>query len=273
RVISNTENNKGEKEKEEEEGTRKPAKDASASMREWDRTIQDAIEQARRELTNKEKEEPKQAESKPPPDDYVTTLGRVMVELPIQLESFFDDGLDPSIYTEQIRFTEPRHSGVQFTGRSQYMGMTRVLRIAMNAWFSSPTMTILMLRQQPVSAPSSPDSGSGGGGGGSSGGGGEGQMDVCVRWVFEGMPRHSEIIGGGNGSRYEGEFKYRIHPKSGLICVHEVSAIHPAPPTGIFATAGLARWMGWLAPRGSLSLSNHHHHHHSYKSEDASKLC
>ncbi|KAJ2861353.1 hypothetical protein GGH94_004951 [Coemansia aciculifera] len=204
-------------------------KKAATEDTQWDRTIQEAIEQARREL---EEASPKE-QAQTPVDDYVTTLGRVMMELPHQLEGFFEHGLDDSIYTEQIKFTEPRHSGMQFTGRSQYMGMARVLRIAMNAWFSSPTLTILLLRQQQA-----PDG-----------------LDVCVRWVFEGMARHSEIIG-GQASRYEGEFRYRIHPKSGLISVHEVTAIHPAPPTGIFATAGpLARWMGWLAPRGSLSLS------------------
>ncbi|KAJ2025895.1 hypothetical protein GGH91_000855 [Coemansia sp. RSA 2671] len=195
----------------------------------WDRTIKEAIEQARRELESSPKEPPQ------PPDDYVTTLGRVMTELPHQLEGFFAHGLDPTLFTEQIRFMEPRHSGMQLTGRSQYLGMARVLRIAMNMWFSSPALTVLLLRQQQA----------------------EESLDVFVRWTFEGMPRHSEIIGGSE-SRYEGEFRYRIHPKSGLICVHEVTAIHPAPPTGIFATAGpLARWMGWLAPRGSLSLNSH----------------
>ncbi|KAJ2804298.1 hypothetical protein H4S07_004262 [Coemansia furcata] len=204
----------------------KPSTDETG---EWDRTIKEAIEQAQREIKETKPKEKLQA-----PTDYVTTLGRVMVELPHQLEGFFEHGLDASIYCEQIKFTEPRHSGVQFTGRSQYLGMARVLKIAMNMWFSSPTMTILMLRQQQA------DDG----------------LDVHVRWVFEGMPRHSEIIG-GHESRYEGEFKYQIHPKSGLISVHEVTAIHPAPPTGIFATAGpLARWMGWMAPRGSLSLSS-----------------
>ncbi|KAJ2065981.1 hypothetical protein GGI16_003950 [Coemansia sp. S142-1] len=236
RIITETDNKKKNEEKE----------DKPTTQDTWDRTIKEAIEQARRELEaeaspRKQQQQPQRESEEEelgpqPVDDYVTTLGRVMVELPQQLEGFFSHGLDDSIYTEQIKFTEPRHSGMQFTGRSQYLGMARVLRIAMNMWFSNPTLTIILLRQQQQQQ--APDG-----------------IDVYVRWVFEGMARHSEIIG-GQESRYEGEFRYKIHPKSGLICVHEVTAIHPAPPTGIFATAGpLARWMGWLAPRGSLSLS------------------
>ncbi|KAJ2746822.1 hypothetical protein GGI20_001053 [Coemansia sp. BCRC 34301] len=203
----------------------------------FDRTIKDAIEQAKREL-KQEAEKEKEKETQPPDtsDDYVTTLGRVMLELPLQLEGFFEHGLDARIYADQIKFSEPRHSGIQFTGpRTQYLAMMRVMRIAMSTWFSSPTLAILALRQQQQ----------------------ETHLGVCVRWVFEGLPRHAEIIGKGVVTRYEGEFTYHIHPKSGRICVHEVSAIHPAPPTAVSATAGgLARWMGWLEPRGSLSLAS-----------------
>ncbi|KAJ2723492.1 hypothetical protein GGI07_002617 [Coemansia sp. Benny D115] len=173
-----------------------------------------------------------------------------MQELPHEIEGFLEHGLDAPIYSENIRFTEPRHSGIQLNGRTAYQGMARALRLAMNAYFSQPTITILSMRQVPVSEQRS-----------------EGDSDmamaeakhyeVMVRWVFEGVPRHMELIGRGDeGSRYEGEFRYALDPETALVAVHEVTAIHPAPPTAIFGSASpLARWAGWLSPRGSLSLA------------------
>ncbi|KAJ1815057.1 hypothetical protein LPJ56_004676 [Coemansia sp. RSA 2599] len=257
----------------------------SRAVDEWNRTIKDAIEQAKRELgsssggggedkepetrpKNNEEDNGDQQEDGRPPKDFITTLGRVMQELPVQIEGFFDHGLDGGIYAEQIRFLEPRHSGMQVTGHGPYMGVARVLRIAMNAYFSRPTVTIVSLRQIQAGA------GSSGGADGEQAGravdeGGVAQQvdaiqhrrfDVFVRWVFEGVPRHSELMGAAQVSRFEGEFRYGIDPASGLIGEHEVTAIHPAPPTGIFASSGLARWAGWLAPRGSLSLAKTSRH-------------
>ncbi|KAJ1901662.1 hypothetical protein LPJ66_000630 [Kickxella alabastrina] len=250
----------------------------SEAAKDWDRTIQEAIEQAKKEIVGKgftgpqtkgaPEEPPKEPNSEPkdkpnkgpsfsekdPPKDYITTLGRVMQELPHELEGFFEHGLDGSIYSETIRFSEPRHSGMQVSGRAAYMGVARVLRIAMNAYFSDPAVTILSLRQVPVAAADEA---------GGDGQRGAKQFDVVVRWMFEGLPRHSVLIGGGGGdserSRYEGEFRYCIDPETGLVAVHEVSAIHPTPPAAVFASSsGLAQWAGWLAPRGSLSLSKRH---------------
>ncbi|KAJ2602888.1 hypothetical protein H4R99_002540, partial [Coemansia sp. RSA 1722] len=219
-------------------------KDTNA-VDEWNRTIKEAIEQAKRELSNNNQpntptEPPKNNSPKDdeqPTADFITTLGRVMQELPDQIEGFFTHGLDANIYAEQIRFLEPRHSGMHVSGRGPYMGVARVLRIAMNAYFAHPQVTIVSMRQVQ---------------------GGEAgkvdqemderevarkvdaieqrQFEVFVRWVFEGVPRHSELIGDGQVSRFEGEFRYGIDPASGLISVHEVTAIHPAPPTGIFAS-------------------------------------
>ncbi|KAJ2850607.1 hypothetical protein IWW36_001788 [Coemansia brasiliensis] len=233
------------------------AKKPNDELQEWDRTINEAIEQAKRELSEQQEKQRPSKEQKPPKEkppegnDYVTTLGRVMIELPHQIEGFFDAGLDGKLYAENVQFAEPRHSGIQLHGKQQYLGMARVLRIAMNAYFSNPRVTILRMRQMPLSSSSSNagaasdvkmDKGSGQ------------RVEVYVRWVFEGTARHMELIG-GHESRYEGEFRYAIDPKSGLIAVHEVTAIHPAPPTSVLATSGLARWAGWLSPRGSLSLS------------------
>ncbi|KAI8320773.1 hypothetical protein GQ54DRAFT_262921 [Martensiomyces pterosporus] len=264
-------------------------------MSEWDRTIQEAIDQAKHELAQENKgsqKEPAAGESKqgipeppsagpspPRPNkdsdkevvqeeeqeagDFITTLGRVMMELPKQLEGFFDHGLSPEIYSEKVRFIEPTHSGMHLSGRSQYMGVARVLRIAMNAYFSDPSFTIVQMKQVSVSGTTAAANGGDGPHDGNKEAAEEAdpvqlrQFEIYVRWVFEGTPRHADLIG-GHMSRYEGEFRYTVDSKTGLISVHEVTAIHPAPPTGVFASAGLARWAGWLAPRGSLSLSNRH---------------
>ncbi|KAI9499824.1 hypothetical protein BX070DRAFT_258071 [Coemansia spiralis] len=208
---------------------------------EWNRSIEEAIERAKREV---EKQKPNQPDNKKDENDFMTNLGQVMIQLPKQLEGFFELGLSGGIYTESVKFVERAHSGMQLSGKSQYLGVAKVLRIAMNAYFAHPSLTIVSLRQVAVSSPESNadeanDSKS---------------YDVFVRWVFEGIPRHTEIIG-GHGSRYEGEFRYHIDRKSGLVALHEVTAIHPAPPTKFLATTGLARWAGWAAPKGSLSLA------------------
>ncbi|KAJ2768243.1 hypothetical protein IWQ57_003618 [Coemansia nantahalensis] len=248
------------------DGRSRPDRRDSEDLHEWDRSVTEAIEQAKRELAaQKASEEAQEEENKkkgaaqrapdgdpsPPAaggknkgterDDYIVTLGRVMLELPEQIEGFFERGLDGAIYAESVRFAEPLHSGAHIAGKSQYLGAARVLRLAMVAYFSQPRVTILRLRQ--VRAPLEPSHA------GSDGAG----TDVLVRWVFEGVPRHTEILG-GHGSRFEGEFRYAIDPRSGLVAEHEVTAIHPTPPTS-FIASGLARWMGWTAPRESLSLS------------------
>ncbi|KAJ1646874.1 hypothetical protein J3B02_000484 [Coemansia erecta] len=247
-------------------------KQDNRAVDEWNRTIKDAIEQAKRELFSREQKENnnsgnedspnepqnKKHNDKRAPRDFITTLGHVMQELPLQIEGFFDHGLSGDIYAEQIRFFEPRHSGINVSGRGPYMGVARVLRIAMNAYFSQPTVAIVSMRQLQMGATGETN---GDVADNESGVAQEvdaiqqRQFEVFVRWVFEGVPRHSELMGDGQVSRFEGEFRYRIDPASGLISEHEVTAIHPAPPTGIFASSGLARWAGWLAPRGSLSLA------------------
>ncbi|KAJ2357865.1 hypothetical protein GGF43_001201 [Coemansia sp. RSA 2618] len=231
----------------------------SEQLREWDRTIDEAIEQAKRELTEQQakpstsKQQQQQPQNEQPSDkqpsdkhpkaeepkdgdDYITTLGQVMIELPHQVEGFFAHGLDPHVYSPDVRFAEPRHSGIHLSGRHQYLGVARVLRIAMNAYFASPHITITRMRQVTGKADD------------------VSRVEVYVRWVFEGVARHSELIG-GEGSRYEGEFRYEMDPRTGRVAVHEVTAVHPTPPTMFLATSGLARWAGWLSPRGSLSLS------------------
>ncbi|KAJ1731459.1 hypothetical protein LPJ61_002528, partial [Coemansia biformis] len=134
------------------------------------------------------------------------------------------------------------YSGAHISGKSQYLGAARVLRLAMGAYFSKPRVTILSMRQ--LRAPA---------GGQAPGESDKAATEVLVRWVFEGAPRHTELIG-GHESRFEGEFRYVIDPRSGLVAVHEVTSIHPTPPTS-FIASGIARWMGWAAPRGSFSLS------------------
>ncbi|KAJ2076811.1 hypothetical protein H4R24_005491 [Coemansia sp. RSA 988] len=261
-------------------------------MREWNRTITEAIEQAKHEMeeqkakqaqqqTNEpspkedsdEKQLKKQQEHPPPQSgkepqqerkaalekskDYITTLGRVMIELPHDIEGFFQHGLGAAIYAEDILFREPQHSGFHISGKKQYLGVARVLRIAMNAYFTNPRITIMRMRQVPIGCtetkpktnennghPNSVDT---------SDSDSAKYVEVYVRWVFEGMPRHTGLIG-GHESRYEGEFRYAMDPRSGFVAIHEVTAIHPTPPVG-FIPSGLARWMGWLSPRGSLSLS------------------
>ncbi|KAJ2612933.1 hypothetical protein H4S08_002468 [Coemansia sp. RSA 1365] len=250
--------------------------DNEEAMREWNRTITEAIEQAKHEMEEQKAKQKQQTEPKkesdekqqlpkrkqePPPQskekttektkDYIATVGRVMIELPHDIEGFFQDGLGANIYAENVLFREPRHSGFHIAGKKQYLGVARVLRIAMNAYFTNPRITITHMRQVPISPTANKttnndlnstdvvDSTK--------------NVEVYVRWVFEGMPRHTGLIG-GHESRYEGEFRYAMDSGSGLVALHEVTAIHPTPPVG-FIPSGLARWMGWLSPRGSLSLS------------------
>ncbi|KAJ1962886.1 hypothetical protein GGI12_002377 [Dipsacomyces acuminosporus] len=249
---------------------------------EWDRTIKEAIDQAKRELTQQKEEEdtnggsepkkqqpPKKEEDEHTESDFITTLGNVMIELPKQLEGFFHDGLGEGIYSEKIKFLEQQHSGMHISGKHQYLGIARVLKIALNAYFAHPTFTIVHMRQIPISkysinnsegeedendlprgwqGPHSDEEPTK-----SSGDLEQKHYEIYIRWVFEGLPRHANLLGSEHMSRYEGEFRYKIDPKSGLISVHEVTAIHPAPPTSVFAGAGLARWAGWFAPRGSLA--------------------
>ncbi|KAJ2796154.1 hypothetical protein H4R20_005626 [Coemansia guatemalensis] len=253
-------------------------------MREWNRTITEAIEQAKHEMEEQkakqkqqqnetppkkesdekqpeppspQPEEEPQRESKEPgkSKDYITTLGRVMIELPHDIEGFFQDGLGADIYAEDVLFREPRHSGFHISGKKQYLGVARVLRIAMNAYFTNPRITITRMRQVPIptNGPASSENNGHPNSVETSDGDSTKHVEVYVRWVFEGMPCHTGLIG-GHESRYEGEFRYAMHPSSGLVAVHEVTAIHPTPPVG-FIPSGLARWMGWLSPRGSLSLS------------------
>ncbi|KAJ1768796.1 hypothetical protein LPJ74_004596 [Coemansia sp. RSA 1843] len=234
-------------------------KDNKDTEDEWNRSVKEAVEKAKHEIEKESKsaKENLKKENKDKEEDYLTTLGKVMMELPTQLENFFESGLTSSIYSDKVIFSEPTHSGVNISGKNQYIGVSKVLRIAMNTYFLHPSLTIVSMRQIPITGDDcSGDSPDGG------------QLDkdkqleipnnksydVFVRWVFEGLPRHTEIIG-GHESRYEGEFRYRVDPKSGLIALHEVTSIHPTPPTAFLAKTGLARWAGWLSPRGSLSLS------------------
>ncbi|KAJ2501009.1 hypothetical protein GGI11_007830, partial [Coemansia sp. RSA 2049] len=257
---------------------------------EWNRSVEQALENARREMEEGKKRKPlsskpfsSKSEDTEEKEDYITTLGRVMMELPTQLEGFFEKGIDGGIYSDKIIFSEPTHSGLNISGKPQYIGVAKVLRIAMNTYFNHPSLTILSIRQIPIvdgypnNSDNNRDSSNGTGDSPNRQPGEDSQgreeepdhnkrrlseihsnnnktYDVFVRWVFEGLPRHTEIIG-GHESRYEGEFRYRIDPKSGLIALHEVAAIHPAPPTAFLAKTGLARWAGWLTPRGALSLS------------------
>ncbi|KAJ2783953.1 hypothetical protein GGI15_002409 [Coemansia interrupta] len=219
----------------------------------WDRTLNDALEQAKRELAHSSSSQkpPTPGPPDPPqkPEDYLVTLGRVTEALPGQLEGFLTHGLDAWVYAEHVRFSEPRHSGMQVTGRAQYLGAARVLRIALNAYFAHGEVSVVGVRQQVAGAADAgrkEDDGGGGGGGGRR----DGAYDVFVRWVFEGVPRHAELLGNATVSRFEGEFRYALDRTSGLVAEHEVTAIHPAPPTAVLASSGLARWAGWLAPRG-----------------------
>ncbi|KAJ1851955.1 hypothetical protein LPJ73_002924 [Coemansia sp. RSA 2703] len=249
--------------KKESNDTRPSSSSSSSSANkpsvDWDRTLNEAIEQAKRELSQSSHSSSPSSSNHPqnsqepedpnePQEDYLVTLGRVMDELPRQIEGFFAHGLDSSIYCENVCFREPRHSGMQVTGRAQYMGVARVLRIAMNAYYVDPLVSIVGIRQVPVGEAS--DSGSEMGSQEKDAGGGSRRFDVFVRWVFEGVPRHAELLGNATPSRFEGEFRYAIHHVSGLVAEHEVTAIHPAPPTAVLASSGLARWMGWLTPRG-----------------------
>ncbi|KAJ1827610.1 hypothetical protein LPJ70_007446, partial [Coemansia sp. RSA 2708] len=104
------------------------ASDDSDGLREWDRTINEAISQAKRELSESSKPvaskpkhddpgKPPTESPSPPRPDYVTTLGRVLMELPHQLEGFFAHGLDGNLYSDSVRFAEPRYSGMQLNGR------------------------------------------------------------------------------------------------------------------------------------------------------------
>ncbi|KAJ2118980.1 hypothetical protein IW147_006207 [Coemansia sp. RSA 720] len=230
-------------------------KEKSERLREWDRTVNEAIERAKREHNEKpsgssgsqepqepsepqepqepsEPQEPQEpSKSSDPKDDYIITLGRVMTELPSQIEGFFTHGLTPSLYTSTIKFSEPQHTGLALHGLHQYMSASRVLRAMMRMYFTSPRVTITRMRQNNTGS----------------------NVEVSVRWVFEGEARHAEYVG-GSGSRYEGEFRY-VMDGTGKIAVHEVTAVHPTPPTVALATSGLARWAGWLSPRGSLSYS------------------
>ncbi|KAJ1941036.1 hypothetical protein EC988_006868 [Linderina pennispora] len=256
-------------------GGEKPIK-ADQPETAWDRTLQEALDQAKRELDLErrlaETDSPAKPEPKPEPEpeedndgdqsvDYLTTVGRVMVELPHQLEGFFEHGLEPGIYSEQLRFIERTHTGLHLSSRTQYMGMARVLRIAMSAYFSNPTLTVVQIRQVPVSdsppaeeQEEATDGWKGPHGADAAAATQNKRFEVYVRWVFEGMPRHADLIGGG-GSMYEGEFRYRLDQRSGLIAAHEVTAIHPTPPTAVLSSSGLARLAGWFSPRGSLSLT------------------
>ncbi|KAJ2780601.1 hypothetical protein H4R18_003357 [Coemansia javaensis] len=264
-------------------GPEKQPDPSDKALHEWDRSVSEAIAQAERELARQrgsgsadEKQGPGSAGeaqspgspgdakghrgSRPPTpdpndgdrdDDYVVTLGRVMEGLPEQIEGFFEHGLDGALYADGIRFAEPRHSGVHIAGKSQYLGAARVLRIAMGAYFVHPRATIVRMRQLPA-APDQDGDGNNNNNKSSNRAG----VEVAVRWIFEGVPRHTQLLG-GHVSRFEGEFRYAMDPRTGLVAVHEVTAIHPAPPTS-FIASGLARWMGWATPRGSLSLSRRH---------------
>ncbi|KAJ1891275.1 hypothetical protein LPJ81_005772, partial [Coemansia sp. IMI 209127] len=242
-----------------------------ANEEEWNRSVKEAVEKARREMEQqggRQSSEPKASKERgdrKEDEDYLTTLGRVMMELPTQLEGFFERGLVGTIYSDKVVFSEPTHSGLNISGKNQYIGVSKVLKIAMNTYFQHPSLTIVGMRQIPLagggSSTNNGDPESRGGQSDKGNGGGNPldvehnkSYDVFIRWVFEGLPRHTEIIGGCE-SRYEGEFRYRMDPKSGLIALHEVTSIHPAPPTGFLSKTGLARWAGWLSPRGSLSLS------------------
>lgn len=179
-------------------------------------------------------------------NDYRSTLGRVMTELPRQLETYFQQGLRPSIYSEEIKFREPRYSGLRLQGQHKYLAASRVLRLAMRGYFKQPALTVVKVRQVPLahSASKREDPLAGW----------EGphhrqqaetqeRFEILVRWVFEGRPRHREWVGNSEGARYEGEFRYAVDSR-GLLSLHEVVAIHPTPPTSLFAstTYGLARW-------------------------------
>ncbi|KAI9506988.1 hypothetical protein BX070DRAFT_249810 [Coemansia spiralis] len=172
---------------------------------EWNRSIEEAIERAKREDEN----------------DFMTNLGQVMIQLPKQLEGFFELG-------SAAASTQSRSS----SSSARTRGCSCRVKASISAWPSQPAAGGRFIAKS--NADEANDSKS---------------YDVFVRWVFEGIPRHTEIIG-GHGSRYEGEFRYHIDRKSGLVALHEVTAIHPAPPTKFLATTG---WRGGLdgrRPRG-----------------------
>ncbi|KAJ3182644.1 hypothetical protein HDU87_007983 [Geranomyces variabilis] len=176
-----------------------------------------------------------------------------------ELPHFPASGLETDdIYADDVAFIEPHRSRLSVRGKRWYKLLAGTVHSGLVIAFAHAELNIVSVQQR--------GGGRGGGGGGGvsngdglwGGGGEEGpnaahddtsdmgsgggdDIQLVVRWIFEGTPRlHPGLVAPQDHpvrSIYEGVFVYRFDAE-GKVCEHRLEAIHPEPPFAVNWMAG-----------------------------------
>jgi hypothetical protein len=186
-------------------------------------------------------------------------MGRSIRVLREELPFYFQEGLKTTnIYSPSIVFKDPIHS-TQIHGKSKYLAVARVLKMAMNTYYSAIDFQVLKMHPihvdvksltevlVPLDQPShqeshffqpstktslenkSPRIVQG----------------IAVQWILNGYPRASSLFSSTNAQdEYEGTFWYLFQQDhGGFVTEHVLQRIHPIP----------SPWLAckWMSSSGS----------------------
>ncbi|KXS12739.1 hypothetical protein M427DRAFT_146966 [Gonapodya prolifera JEL478] len=198
-----------------------------------------------------------------PPTDRILNIGRAICVLRDDLHNFLAEGLtDTTIYAQNVRLREPVHSRLTISGHAAYKAFVETFRAVVKLWYAQPTYDVLKLQQvRGEELRAMQEMGMVGSTGGDKAAwtqAGEGEVEdiyILARWILEGTPRHSIVVGAINPdavvhATYEGLSVYKFDGE-GKISEHIVVDIQPAPP--LFYRA-LGRFANSATPAGTGAL-------------------
>ncbi|TPX58130.1 hypothetical protein PhCBS80983_g03335 [Powellomyces hirtus] len=169
-----------------------------------------------------------------------------------ELPHFPQAGLtDYSIYAEDVAFTEPYRTHFHCHGRRWYKLLAATVHSALKMAFVDADFCVVGIQQRrgnqgaidDAAKESKEDSHSDGG---------ADDIQLVVRWIFEGTPRLSPSSPDAIRSVYEGVFVY-VFDAEGLVKEHRLEAIHPSPP---FVISWMAAAFG-VPGRPPVATSSH----------------
>ncbi|KAJ3022742.1 hypothetical protein HKX48_005369 [Thoreauomyces humboldtii] len=186
-------------------------------------------------------------------------IGLAIRTLRDDLPHFPSSGLSTyDIYSHNVTFSEPYRTHFVCHGLRWYKLLASTVHSALNLAFVDTEVAIVGIQQRRMGRGGDDGNASGGGEGSTieqghedrdgedrGGGGSAEDMQLVVRWIFEGTPRIMAATGAHPvRSVYEGVFVYTFD-SDGLISEHRLAQIHPEPPEVV---SWLARVFG-VPPR------------------------
>ncbi|KAJ3163197.1 hypothetical protein HDU86_002366 [Geranomyces michiganensis] len=203
---------------------------------------------------------------KPPPApsaaDRHLNIGTATRILRDELPHFPTSGLlTDEIYADDVAFIEPHRSRLSVRGKRWYKLLAGTVHSGLVIAFSEAELNVVSVQQRGgVRGGNSGDTLGGDGISGGSGSAGDSgrntdpdgdssnvggdDIQLVIRWIFEGTPRlHPGLVVPQDRlhhpvrSVYEGVFVYRFDAE-GKVCEHRLEAIHPEPPFAVNWMAG-----------------------------------